>query len=123
VTTTAQYPHLVNGGCAAGSEGRPLRLLSGRWRVVAVVVGGRGGACRRLARILAPVTRMVSSGRSIPATDPGAAGGALSGDELEELGRAFNELLDRLQEAFEAAAVHREASHQLRRRWQSWGTG
>jgi signal transduction histidine kinase len=75
--------------------------LSGRW------------LCQRM---LAPVSRMASSARSIPASEPGGRLlVATTGDELEELGRAFNGLLDRLQDAFERQKRFTgEASHQLR---------
>ena len=78
-----------------------LATLVGRW------------LCRRT---LAPVARMADSARAIPATSPGdRLQVAATGDELEELGRSFNGLLDRLQEAFERQRRFTgEASHQLR---------
>jgi HAMP domain-containing protein len=67
-------------------------------------------------RMLAPVSRMADSARSITASEPRARlSVASSRDELEDLGRAFNGLLDRLQEAFERQRRFTgEASHQLR---------
>ena len=78
---------------------------------VATLVGRR--LCRRT---LAPVARMADSARAIPATNPSERlQVAVTGDELEELGRSFNGLLDRLQEAFERQRRFTgEASHQLR---------
>src|SRR5207248_1878113 len=69
--------------------------------------------CRRA---LAPVTRMAGAARIMSAADldqrlpaPG------SRDELEDLGRAFNGLLGRLQESFERQRRFTgDASHQLR---------
>jgi heavy metal sensor kinase len=73
--------------------------------------------CRRLCRrALRPVTRMADAAAAMKAADrdqrlPVPA----SGDELEALGRAFNGLLDRLQEAYERQRRFTgDASHQLR---------
>ena len=61
--------------------------------------GGRGAAA--LPPRLAPVSRMARAATAMTAADLGqrlpAPG---TGDELDELGRAFNDLLDRLHEAF-----------------------
>jgi signal transduction histidine kinase len=73
--------------------------------------------CRRLARrALAPLTRMAASARGLDATDPGwSLDEAGTGDELDDLGRAFNDLLARLHEAFERQRrFSGDASHQLR---------
>jgi signal transduction histidine kinase len=73
--------------------------------------------CRRLSRrALAPLSRMVASARGLDATDPGwfleEAG---TGDELDELGHAFNDLLSRLSVAFQRyRRFSSDASHQLR---------
>jgi signal transduction histidine kinase len=113
------YPWLMLAVAAtAGADDASLRLLG--WTLVGLSLAawtlsallGRT-LCRRT---VAPVARMASSARSIPASDPGQRlAVSPTGDELEELGRSFNGLLDRLQEAFER---HRrftgEASHQLR---------
>ncbi len=101
-----------------GRLGLTLSLLSlGVW-VSAAIVG------RRLClRALAPVTRMARAATAMTAADLGhrlpAPG---TGDELDELGRAFNDLLDRLHAAF--LQIHEahdrqqrfagDASHQLR---------
>jgi two-component system, OmpR family, sensor kinase len=82
----------------------------GSWLITALF-------CRRLSRrALAPLTRMVESARGLDALGPGwhvAEPG--TGDELEELGRAFNDLLSRLQVAFERQRrFSDDASHQLR---------
>jgi signal transduction histidine kinase len=78
---------------------------------VAALVGGR--LCRRS---LAPVAWMAQSARSIQASEPARRLEVpATNDELEELGRSFNGLLDRLQEAFERQRRFTgEASHQLR---------
>src|SRR5204862_5251948 len=98
--------------------GRTLTVLSaGVW-----AVSGAAGRwlCRRA---LTPVSRMARAATAMTAADLGqrlpTPG---TGDELDELGRAFNDLLDRLHEAFlrlhEACDGQRrfagDASHQLR---------
>jgi signal transduction histidine kinase len=78
----------------------------------AVAAGGRWLGTKALA----PMTRMAETARTISAADlsqrlpsPGTA------DELEELGRSFNDLLTRLQISFEQQQrFAAEASHQLR---------
>jgi signal transduction histidine kinase len=73
--------------------------------------------CRRLSRrALAPLTKMVESARGLDAVDPGwyleQPG---TGDELDELGQAFNDLLARLQIAYHRQRrFSNDASHQLR---------
>ena len=69
--------------------------------------------CRRA---LAPLTRMADAARTIHADDLGRRlPSAGTGDELEDLGRAFNDLLARLQESFERQRRFTgDASHQLR---------
>ena len=72
---------------------------------------------RRLCRrALGPVTNMARAARAITALDLGQRlPGAGTGDELDELGQAFNELLARLQESFERQwRFTGDASHQLR---------
>src|SRR5262249_7637251 len=88
--------------------------LAGLSLAVWLVAAGLG---RRLCRrALAPVAQMAGAARSIPATEPGQRlPVAATADELGDLGRAFNRLLDRLQEAFERQRRFTgEASHQLR---------
>jgi signal transduction histidine kinase len=73
--------------------------------------------CRRLSRrALAPLARMAASARGLDATDRGwSLELAGTGDELDDLGRAFNDLLARLHFAFERQRrFSGEASHQLR---------
>ena len=67
-------------------------------------------------RMLSPVGRMAASAHAISARDTGRRlAVSPSGDELEELGQAFNGLLNRLEEAFERQRRFTgEASHQLR---------
>jgi len=65
---------------------------------------------------LAPLTRMADSMATISADDLNQRLSTTdSGDELEELSRAFNQLLDRLQTSFERQGrFAAEASHQMR---------
>lgn len=87
-----------------------LALSAATWLVAALA--GRW-LCRRA---LAPLSRMATSAREMTATnldqrlpDP------RTGDELEDLGHAFNDLLARLHEAFERQSRFTgDASHQLR---------
>jgi two-component system OmpR family sensor kinase len=67
-------------------------------------------------RALAPLSRMVDSARQLNAAEPGwSLPSAGTDDELDELGRAFNDLLARLREAFERQRrFSGDASHQLR---------
>jgi heavy metal sensor kinase len=85
-------------------------LSVGIWLLVAVV-GHR--VCRRG---LLPVTRMAVAAGEMRGDDLGNRLPTLtSGDELEDLSRAFNQLLDRLQESFERQRRFTgDASHQLR---------
>jgi signal transduction histidine kinase len=85
-------------------------LSAGVWLLAAL-------AARRLCRrALAPLTRMAESARSMSAAEVGGrlpASG--TGDELDDLGRAFNDLLGRREEAFERQRRFTgDASHQLR---------
>ncbi len=85
-------------------------LGAGIWLAAAVV-------CRWLSRrALAPLSRMVASARGLDAADPGwSLEQAGTGDELDDLGRAFNDLLARLHVAFERQRrFSGDASHQLR---------
>ena len=88
-----------------------LAGLSAALLVLAALLARR--LCRRALR---PVTHMAQAARSMSAADLGvrlpAAG---TGDELEDLGRAFNDLLGRVEEAFERQRRFTgDASHQLR---------
>jgi signal transduction histidine kinase len=88
-----------------------LAVLSSALWLLAAVAGRR--LCRRA---LAPLARMAVAAREADAADPGALlplpG---TGDELEDLGRAFNGLLGRLHEALERQRrFTADASHQLR---------
>jgi signal transduction histidine kinase len=73
--------------------------------------------CRRVSRrALAPLLRLVSSAKGLDAADQGwCLAEAGTGDELDELGRAFNDLLSRLHVAYERQRrFGSDASHQLR---------
>lgn len=67
-------------------------------------------------RALAPVSRLARAASTLTAADPGWRLPALgTSDELDELGRTFNDLLDRLHAAFEQQRRFAgDASHQLR---------
>jgi two-component system, OmpR family, sensor kinase len=121
-----QYPELV---LIVGLEPAPvaatlswlgvaLATLSTIVWLAAAVAGG--WLCRQA---LAPVHRMARAATAMTAADLGQrlpAPGA--GDELDDLGRAFNDLLDRLNEAFirlneaydRQSRFAGDASHQLR---------
>jgi signal transduction histidine kinase len=73
--------------------------------------------CRGLSRrALAPLSRVVESARGLDAADPGwCLAEAGTGDELDILGGAFNDLLARLHVAYERQRrFSGDASHQLR---------
>lgn len=80
------------------------------WLVAALL--GRW-LCRRA---LVPVTRMATAARAMSAADLGQClPGPGTGDELEDLAWAFNDLLSRVQDAFERQRRFTgDASHQLR---------
>jgi signal transduction histidine kinase len=87
-----------------------IALNSGVWVLAALL-------CRRLSRhALAPLRRLAESARGLGAADPGwCLEEAGTGDELDELGRAFNDLLARLHRAYQhQRAFSGAASHQLR---------
>jgi signal transduction histidine kinase len=88
-----------------------LAGLSAALLVTAALLARR--LCRRALR---PVTQMAGAARAMSATDLGLRlPGPGTGDELEDLCRAFNELLGRVQEAFERQRRFTgDASHQLR---------
>jgi heavy metal sensor kinase len=105
--------------------GLPLDPVFGTLRALGFVLAGLSFAtwisaalvgrwlCRRA---LAPVTRMARSARAITAEDLSQRLPSVkTGDELEDLGRAFNDLLTRIQDSFERQQRFTgEASHQLR---------
>jgi two-component system, OmpR family, sensor kinase len=87
-----------------------VALSVGIWLLAALL-------CRRLSRrALTPLTRMVASARGLDAADAGwGLEEAGTRDELDELGRAFNDLLSRLHVAYERERrFSSDASHQLR---------
>jgi signal transduction histidine kinase len=87
-----------------------LGLSAGLWALAAV--GGRWLG----RRALRPVRRMAQAARGIRADDLGQRLPLPhTGDELDELGKAFNDLLGRLEESFERQRRFTgDASHQLR---------
>ncbi len=105
-------------GAPLGNANATLATLGG-WLVVLSLAIWLGAAliCRRMSRgALAPLTRMVASARGLDATDRGwSLERAGTGDELDELGDAFNDLLGRLNLAYERQRrFGGDASHQLR---------
>ena len=87
-----------------------VTLSVGIWLLAALL-------CRRLSRrALAPIARMVESARDLNPDDPGwCLEEAGTGDELDDLGRAFNDLLSRLHVAYQRQRrFSSDASHQLR---------
>jgi heavy metal sensor kinase len=114
-----QYPALViTAAIPLGPVQAALRQLAGvlsglslaTW--LAALAVGRA-VCRRA---LQPVQRMARAAREMDAADAGQRLPIVAtGDELEDLTRAFNGLLDRLHEAFERQRRFTgDASHQLR---------
>ncbi len=94
----------------AALAGLLAALSAGIWVASALV-------CRGLSRgALRPLSRMVESARGLDASEPGwSLAEAGTGDELDDLGHAFNELLERLQVAYERQRrFSGDASHQLR---------
>ncbi|MBI3407482.1 MAG: HAMP domain-containing protein [Planctomycetes bacterium] len=107
---TAGVP-LLSVEATLGKLGWALAAVSAGIWFFAFLVGR--GVCRRA---LLPVHRMAESARTLDVTDrrqrlPVSA----SADELEDLARAFNNLIDRLQESFERQRRFTgDVSHQLR---------
>ncbi len=113
------HPSLVLTACAplepaestlALLGGFLVALSGGIWLLSALL-------CRRLSRrALTPLTQMVASARGLDAADAGwCLEKAGTGDELDELGDAFNDLLSRLHVAYERQRrFSGDASHQLR---------
>jgi heavy metal sensor kinase len=100
-----------------GVEGTLSRLAFALAGLSAVLLLLTALLARRLCRrALRPVTHMAQAARAMSAADLGARlPAAGTGDELEDLGRAFNELLGRVEEAFERQRRFTgDASHQLR---------
>ena len=95
-----------------------LRWLAGAMTVLSIaiwtftLIAGRS-VCRRA---LLPVRQMADATRTIDVADlAGRLPRAGTGDELDDLSGAFNDLLDRLDESFERQRrFTAEASHQLR---------
>lgn len=103
----------VDDAPAAAALRRLAGVLAGLSAAVWVValVAGRA-VCRRALR---PLTAMAGAARAMPADPAGRLPAAGSADELADLGRAFNDLLDRLGAAHERQRRFAgEASHQLR---------
>ena len=113
------YPFLVLTVCA------PLDPMQSTIATLAWFLVGLGLSiwlvsallCRWLSRqALIPLTKLVESARNLDATDPGWCLERVgTADELDLLGRTFNELLSRLHLAYERRRrFSSDASHQLR---------
>ena len=91
--------------------GIALAALSGIFWAFCAMMGHRLSH-----RALSPLTRMAAAARKMTAADlHQQLPSPQTGDELEELGRAFNDLLRRMQEAVERQQRFAgDASHQLR---------
>src|SRR5262249_12671185 len=107
------------------SVGLSLRPMSGTLRNLAFALSALAGGTwllaavlgRRLCqRALAPLNRMAASARAMTSTNlDQRLPLPRTGDELDDLGQAFNDLLARLHEAFERQSRFTgDASHQLR---------
>ena len=89
-------------------------------RVVAVVafiilLGGSAGAFLAVGRVIAPIGDMRDAARSVTGADMKKRIDVRGDDELAELGRTFNTMLDRLELAFSTQrAFIRDAGHELR---------
>jgi heavy metal sensor kinase len=105
--------------------GASLRGVEGTLNSLALALGGLSAGLLLLAALLArrlcrralrPLTHMAEAARSMSVADLEARlPGPGTGDELEDLGLAFNELLGRVEEAFERLRRFTgDASHQLR---------
>lgn len=115
----AYPPFLVLIACAPlGPTEATLATLGGLLAALSGVIWLASAAlCRGLSRrALRPLSRMVESARGLDAADPGwSLAEAGTGDELDDLGRAFNDLLARLHVAYERQRrFSGDASHQLR---------
>jgi signal transduction histidine kinase len=115
----AFHPALVLIACAPlGPMEATLATLG--WLLAALSAGiwlAAAALCRGLSRrALRPLARMVESARGLDAADPGwCLAEAGTRDELDDLGRAFNDLLARLHVAYERQRrFSGDASHQLR---------
>lgn len=114
-----EYPELV---LTAGLSPEPAEASLHR---LALALGGVSAGVLLLAavlgrwlcrRALAPIVQMAAAARAKAASnDPSGLPNPGTGDELEDLGRAFNALLERRREALERQQRFTgDASHQLR---------
>jgi len=109
VFTVALSPEPVH--ASLGRLALALTAVSLALLLLGAILGRR--LCRRA---LAPISSLAKSARRKAATDDqGGLPTPRTGDELEDLGRAFNALLDRRREALERQQRFAgDASHQLR---------
>ncbi len=116
---TKKYSTLVIAvGTSVGHVTNQLRTLGMALAGLSVLIWLSAAVLGRwlCQKALAPLTRMADSIATISAADLSQRlSTTASGDELEELSRAFNDLLVRLQTSFERQRrFAAEASHQLR---------
>jgi heavy metal sensor kinase len=101
-----------------GTELAPLRTLGMTLAGISVTVWLASAIAGKwlCRKALAPVSQMAQTARNISAVDLSQRlPSAITNDELDDLGRAFNDLLDRLQISFQRQQrFTAEASHQLR---------
>jgi heavy metal sensor kinase len=113
------YPYLVL-SVAVPIDRIERTLATLGWFLVCLSLGVWGIAAllgrSLIRRALNPLREMVASAKNLDATDAGwSLPSAGTGDELDELGRAFNDLLGRLRIAYERQRrFSSDASHQLR---------
>jgi len=95
-----------------------LRSLGSFLVCLSILVWMTAALCARwlLRKTMVPLTRLVKSAQRLDAANPGWTLPEVgTGDELDELSRAFNDLLARLHEAYDRQRrFSSEASHQLR---------
>ncbi|WZO97535.1 HAMP domain-containing sensor histidine kinase [Isosphaeraceae bacterium EP7] len=115
----AFYPSLTLIAYAPMAPTREL-LASLAWGLVVLGMTTWGVSallCRRLSRTaLQPLSRLAESARGLDTAGPGwVLERSGTGDELDDLGQAFNELLSRIHVAYERQRrFGSDASHQLR---------
>jgi HAMP domain-containing protein len=114
-----RYPALsITAGVPLGPVQATLRLLAATLAGLSVAIWLAAMLAGRVVcrRALLPVTRMAETAREMDANNLEQRLPALATkDELEDLSRAFNSLLDRLRDSFERQQRFTgDASHQLR---------
>ena len=113
-----EYPALtVTVALPIGANGAALERLAMLLFVLGLAIWGLAAAAGHwlVRRALQPVTTMAAAAGSLQAAGLSRLPVSRTGDELEELGEAFNALLDRLNREFaRERRFSAEVSHQLR---------